>query len=72
MDPFHPVDSSDIAFQVASSYAVKDAFKKATPSILEPIMAVEVEVPETYMGDVISDLNSRKGKIESMEPGKRW
>jgi len=67
---FHPVDSSDIAFQVASSYAVKDAFKKAGPSILEPIMAVEVEVPETYMGDVISDLNSRKGKIESMEPGK--
>ena len=67
---FHPVDSSDVAFQVAASYAIKDAFKNASPSILEPIMAVEVEVPENYMGDVISDLNSRKGKIESMEPSK--
>ena len=64
---FHQVDSSDVAFQVAASYAVKDAFKVAGAIILEPIMAVEVEVPESYMGDVIGDLNSRKGKIESME-----
>ncbi len=64
---FHPVDSSDIAFQVAASYAVKDAFNRATPVILEPIMDVEVEVPETNMGDVIANLNGRRGKIESIE-----
>jgi elongation factor G len=64
---FHNVDSSDVAFQVAASYAVKDAFKTAKPVILQPIMDVEVEVPENYMGDVIGDLNSRKGKIESMD-----
>jgi elongation factor G len=64
---FHNVDSSDIAFQVAASYAVKDAFKSANPVILQPIMDVEVEVPESYMGDVIGDINSRKGKIEKME-----
>ncbi|MGC6367238.1 MAG: elongation factor G [Candidatus Marinamargulisbacteria bacterium] len=64
---FHNVDSSDVAFQVAASYAVKDAFKTAKPVILQPIMDVQVEVPENYMGDVIGDLNSRKGKIEKME-----
>ncbi len=64
---FHPVDSSDIAFQVAASYAIKDAFKIAKPVILEPIMDVEVEVPEANMGDVISDLNSRRGKIEKID-----
>tara|TARA_A100001015_G_scaffold319274_1_gene441671 strand:+ start:53 stop:1729 length:1677 start_codon:yes stop_codon:yes gene_type:complete len=64
---FHQVDSSDVAFQVAASYAVKDAFGKAKPQILQPIMAVDVEVPENYMGDVIGDINSRKGKIESMD-----
>ena len=64
---FHPVDSSDVAFQVAGSYAVKDAFKNADPVVLEPMMSVEVEVPETNMGDVISDLNSRRGKIEEIE-----
>ncbi|NDC83506.1 elongation factor G [bacterium] len=64
---FHPVDSSDIAFQIAASYAVKDAFKDASPVILEPIMDVEVEVPENNMGDAISDLNSRRGKIEKIE-----
>ncbi|MGE4169319.1 MAG: elongation factor G [Candidatus Margulisiibacteriota bacterium] len=67
---FHPVDSSDIAFQLAASYAVKDAVKNAGPTILEPIMEVEVEVPESNMGDVISDLNSRRGKIEKIESGK--
>jgi elongation factor G len=67
---YHPVDSSDIAFQVAASYAVKDAFKAAHPIILEPLMDVEVEVPEPNMGDVISDLNSRRGKIEKVEADK--
>ncbi len=67
---FHPVDSSDIAFQIAGSYAVKDAVKKAGPAILEPIMDVEVEIPEQNMGDIISDLNSRRGKIEKIETGK--
>ena len=67
---FHPVDSSDVAFQVAGSYAVKDAFKEAQPVILEPMMNVEVEVPESYMGDVVSDLNSRRGKIQNIEVDK--
>ena len=67
---FHPVDSSDIAFQIAGSYAVKDAVKRASPVILEPIMDVEVEIPEVNMGDIISDLNSRRGKIERIESGK--
>ncbi len=67
---FHPVDSSDIAFQIAGSYAVKDAVKKASPVILEPMMDVEVEIPEPNMGDVISDINSRRGKIEKIEGGK--
>ncbi|MEK7298981.1 MAG: elongation factor G [Candidatus Margulisiibacteriota bacterium] len=65
---YHNVDSSDIAFQIAGSYAVKDAVKKAGPVILEPMMAVEVEAPENKMGDVISDINSRRGKIESIDP----
>ena len=67
---FHPVDSSDVAFQVAGSYAVKDAFNDSQPVILEPLMSVEVEVPESYMGDTISDLNSRRGKIQSIDPDK--
>jgi elongation factor G len=67
---FHPVDSSDVAFQIAASYAVKDAMKQAQPSILEPMMAVEVEMPENNMGDVISDLNSRRGKIEKINPAE--
>jgi elongation factor G len=67
---YHDVDSSDIAFQIAGSYAVKDAVKAASPVILEPIFTVEVEIPESYVGDVISDLNSRRGKIEKIEVGK--
>jgi elongation factor G len=67
---FHPVDSSDVAFQVAGSYAIKDGFKNAVPIILEPVMEVEVEIPEPNMGDVISDLNSRRGKIEKIEADK--
>lgn len=65
---FHEVDSSDMAFQIAGSFAIKDAFKKANPILLEPILEVQVTVPEENMGDVIGDLNSRRGKIQGMEP----
>ena len=65
---YHDVDSSEIAFKIAASMAFKDGCKKAGPIILEPIMATEVVCPEQYMGDVIGDLNSRRGKIMSMEP----
>jgi elongation factor G len=64
---FHEVDSSEMAFKIAGSMAVKDAFSKAAPVILEPIMRVEVTMPEEFMGDVIGDLNSRRGQIEGME-----
>jgi elongation factor G len=64
---YHDVDSSEMAFKIAGSLAIKEAVKKAKPVLLEPIMAVEVVVPEEYMGDVIGDLNSRRGRIEGME-----
>jgi len=64
---FHDVDSSEMAFKIAGSLAVKDAFDKADPTILEPIMKVEVIMPEEFMGDVIGDLNSRRGHMEGME-----
>ncbi|MFN7998977.1 MAG: elongation factor G [Bryobacteraceae bacterium] len=64
---YHEVDSSEIAFKVAGSMAIKEAARRAKPVLLEPIMAVEVVVPEEYMGDVIGDLNSRRGRIEGME-----
>lgn len=64
---YHEVDSSEMAFKVAASMAFKEAMKKADPAILEPIMKVEVVVPEEYMGDVMGDLNSRRGMIEGME-----
>jgi elongation factor G len=64
---YHEVDSSEMAFKIAGSMAVKDAFDKADPTILEPIMRVEVTMPEEFMGDVIGDLNSRRGHIEGME-----
>ncbi len=64
---FHQVDSSEMAFKVAGSLAVKDAFHKADPVILEPIMKVEVIMPAEFMGDVIGDLNSRRGQIDGME-----
>ena len=63
----HEVDSSEMAFKMAGSIGVKEAVRKAKPILLEPIMAVEVVVPEEYMGDVIGDLNSRRGRIEGME-----
>jgi elongation factor G len=64
---YHDVDSSEMAFKIAGSMAVKDAAKKASPVILEPVMAVEVVTPEENMGDVIGDLSSRRGKVEGME-----
>lgn len=64
---FHEVDSSEMAFKIAGSQALKKAAAQAQPVILEPIMAVEVTTPETYMGDVIGDLNSRRGQIQAME-----
>ncbi len=64
---YHEVDSSEMAFKVAGSMAMKEAAKKAGPVILEPLMAVEVTTPEDYMGDVIGDLNSRRGQIQAME-----
>ena len=67
---YHDVDSSEMAFKVAGSMAFKEAARKANPAILEPIMAVEVVTPEEYMGDVMGDLNGRRGKIEGMTPRK--
>jgi len=64
---YHEVDSSEMAFKVAGSMALKEAAAKASPAILEPVMAVEVITPEDYMGDVIGDLNSRRGQIQAME-----
>ena len=64
---FHEVDSSEMAFKIAGSMAFKEAMRKADPVILEPIMKVVVIVPEDYMGDVIGDLNSRRGQIQGME-----
>jgi elongation factor G len=64
---YHEVDSSEMAFKIAGSMAFKNAMAKASPVILEPMMKVEVTVPEEYMGDVIGDINSRRGKMEGME-----
>ncbi len=64
---YHDVDSSEMAFKIAGSMGFKDGCRKADPVLLEPIMKVDVVVPETYMGDVIGDLNSRRGRIEGME-----
>jgi len=64
---YHEVDSSEMAFHIAGSLAFKEAMQKAAPVLLEPIMKVEVTMPEEYMGDVIGDINSRRGRIEGME-----
>ncbi len=64
---FHDVDSSEMAFKIAGSMVFKEAARKANPALLEPVMAVEVRTPEEYMGDVIGDLNSRRGQVQSME-----
>jgi elongation factor G len=65
---YHEVDSSEMAFKVAGSMAFKEAMKRAKPKLLEPVMAVEVVTPEDYLGDVMGDLNSRRGRIEHLEP----
>ncbi|WP_103529222.1 elongation factor G [Streptomyces sp. SM12] len=64
---YHDVDSSEMAFKIAGSMVFKEAARKASPAILEPLMAVEVTTPEDYMGDVIGDINSRRGQIQAME-----
>jgi elongation factor G len=63
----HDVDSSEMAFKIAGSMGFKEAIQKAGPVLLEPMMSVEVRTPEEYMGDVIGDLNSRRGQVQSME-----
>ena len=65
---FHDVDSSEVAFKIAGSMAFQDATRKAKPVLLEPVMAVEVVTPEEYMGDIIGDLTSRRGRVQHMEP----
>ena len=65
---YHDVDSSEMAFKIAGSMAFKNAMGKAKPTLLEPYMKVEVTIPEEYMGDVIGDINSRRGRIEGMDP----
>ena len=64
---YHEVDSSEMAFKIAGSMALKEAVQKGAPAILEPVMRVEVTVPEEYMGDIIGDINSRRGQIQGME-----
>ena len=64
---YHEVDSSEMAFKIAGSMAFKEAMKKGAPTLLEPLMKVDVTVPEEYMGDVIGDINSRRGRIEGMD-----
>jgi elongation factor G len=64
---YHDVDSSEMAFKIAGSMAFKEAMRKSDPALLEPVMKVDVTVPEEYMGDVIGDINSRRGKMEGME-----
>jgi elongation factor G len=64
---YHDVDSNEMAFKIAGSMAFKEAARKASPVLLEPVMSVEVTVPEDYMGTIIGDLNSRRGRIEGME-----
>ncbi|MBN2841144.1 MAG: elongation factor G, partial [Coriobacteriia bacterium] len=65
---YHEVDSSEMAFKIAGSMGIKDALRKSGPVLLEPVMAVEVDTPEEFMGDVMGDLSSRRGHIEGIEP----
>jgi elongation factor G len=64
---YHEVDSSEMAFKIAASMGIKDAVEKASPVVLEPLMRVEVTMPEQFMGDVIGDLNARRGQVEGMD-----
>jgi len=68
---YHPIDSSELAFEIAAKMAFKDGFMKGKPILLEPIMSLEIIVPEIYLGEVINDLNARKGKILSIETNKK-
>lgn len=63
----HPVDSSDLAFRIAGSMATREALKRASPVFLEPMMSVEVIVPEQYLGDIATDLNTRRGRVGAFE-----
>jgi elongation factor G len=65
----HAVDSSDMAFQICGRKAFRDAVKQAAPTILEPVMQVEITIPDEFLGDVMGDLNSRRGRVQGMEPG---
>ena len=65
---FHEVDSSEMAFKIAGSMAFKEAVMKAAPVLLEPAMKVEITTPDDYLGDVMGDVNSRRGKIQGMNP----
>ena len=64
---YHDVDSSELAFHLAGSIATREGIKKAHPVMLEPVMKIEITTPEDFMGDVIGDLNSRRGRVDSME-----
>ena len=64
---FHPVDSNEMAFKLAGSFGFKAATEQARPTVLEPVMEVEVAIPDEHMGDIIGDLNSRRGQIQGME-----
>jgi elongation factor G len=66
---YHTVDSSEMAFKIAAAMAFRGAMEKAEPILLEPIMNVEITVPENFMGDIMGDMNSRRGKIQGMIPG---
>jgi elongation factor G len=68
---YHPVDSSDLDFKVAAQIAMREGFNKGEPILLEPIMALEIVVPQEYLGDVINDINARKGRILNMETNKQ-
>jgi elongation factor G len=65
---YHDVDSSELAFKVAASMGLSDALRKGGPVLLEPIMDIEITIPDEFLGDIIGDLNSRRGKIESIKP----
>jgi translation elongation factor EF-G len=65
---YHEVDSNDMAYKIAASIALKEAARKASPVLLEPVMAAEVTVPEEFIGVIIGDINSRRGRIEGIEP----
>ena len=65
---YHPVDSNEMAFKLAAILSFKEAMPKAAPTLLEPVMSLQVTVPDSYMGDVIGDLNKRRGRVMGMNP----